>query len=126
MLKKWKKNAYIRVGRFTTTQFIIQDQQKGYGNYIQAKVGFGCRRQQRAFISLLAQITLSLLPKPSVASEPPLSETDLGMSSAAFCLRINNQHADDKCMGENFKLLLQIQFFVASVRMVKTALWCGN
>jgi hypothetical protein len=54
----------------------------------------GIYHHQIKFIKTLAQITLTLLPTTSAASEPVPLETDLGMSSASFCSHINNQCAD--------------------------------
>jgi len=105
---------FVRVGQFSAAPFTIVEQIRNHKTFEYT----GIHHRQIKFIKSLAQITLSLLPTPSAASEPAPSETDLGTSSAAFCSHINNQCADadefsstDIGAGENFKSLLQLHLF---------------
>ena len=112
--KNGTKRFYIRVGKFTTTQFKIQDQLKGLGN--RPTVGFRCRKQQKEFISSLAQIDVTLpVPPPSTSV---LNETTIATMD-------NATSTSSSSLDDNFKMLLKVHFFdqVMKLECCSSLLW---
>ncbi len=78
-----RKNYYIRVGKFTRNQFMIQGQLKGNGNTVQPWVGFGCHNQQKSLISSLAEVDVILSAPPPLTSslnDRPMATTECAIS----------------------------------------------
>jgi len=104
--KSGKKIYYVRVGKFKNNQqFTIKDQLKGYGNTIQPRVGFGCRKEQKALISSLAEVDFSVPLLPSPSETTSVEETSVPTSV---------HHAESTgapSRQSNINMLLQVHFF---------------
>ncbi len=98
-----KRTYYVRVGEFENKhRFTINDQLRGYGNNVKQRLRFGCRAEQKALVSSLAEVDITLsVPPPSI----------LAVNKASVTTVDHVASTGESSKDNNFKLLLQSHFF---------------
>jgi hypothetical protein len=98
-----KRTYYVRVGQFENKHhFTINDQLRGYGNNVKRRLRFGCRAEQKALVSSLAEVDIThSVPPPSI----------LAVNEASVTTVDHVASTGESSKDNNFKLLLQSHFF---------------
>jgi ribosomal protein L35AE/L33A len=112
------KKYYLRVGKFSSSFTILEQQRKGLCNS-RFKVGFGCRDEQKNFLLAIAQeVNLTLPVVPIFPTASSIIHNERSTISAAEPSFIRG--GDD-----NFKMLLEVHFFDRVVKpgVNTTHLW---